>query len=283
MNIAQQFSPKEIAQALGVSEATIKRWVDKGKIPAEKTLGGHRKINLKDLKTFCDATKYSIKVPEVLGLTANTGRQKDKISIAKAELNDAFKACSEEQIRGLLMNLYLADVPLESIFDDVLAPALHQLGCDWESGSIDAFQERRVIQICTRLLYSFDAFFHPAEKGAGIALFGTLRGDQYIIPILMCEALLRSKGLKTEMLGNDLEVKSYTQALKLYKPEILCLSISADIPEEELVESLKELKEACERYNTRLIVGGSHVTYSLKKALGNIDFMKSMTELAGKV
>ena len=32
------FSPKEIAQALGVSQASIKRWVDKGIIKAEKTI-----------------------------------------------------------------------------------------------------------------------------------------------------------------------------------------------------------------------------------------------------
>ena len=39
----QLFSPKQIGNALGVSEASIKRWVDKGKIDCVKTTGGHRK------------------------------------------------------------------------------------------------------------------------------------------------------------------------------------------------------------------------------------------------
>ena len=180
------------------------------------------------------------------------------------------------------MNLYLADVSLESIFDDVMAPALHQLGCDWEDGAIDAFQERRVIQICTRLLYSFDSFFPPAEKKAEIALFGTLRGDQYIIPILMAECVMRGKGYKTEMLGNDLEVKSYKQAIKLYRPKMLCISVSADLSEDILIQSLENLSGYCQEYGTELIVGGSHVTYPLKKALSGISFLSSMTGLAEK-
>ena len=37
-------SPKELADAIGVSESSIKRWVDNGEIQATKTSGGHRRI-----------------------------------------------------------------------------------------------------------------------------------------------------------------------------------------------------------------------------------------------
>ena len=50
----KNFSPKEIAKALGVSQASIKRWVDRGLIEAEKTAGGHRRISVQALKTYLD-------------------------------------------------------------------------------------------------------------------------------------------------------------------------------------------------------------------------------------
>ena len=43
---------KEVSKALKTSESTIKRWIDKGKIKAHKTLGGHRRVNITDLYSF---------------------------------------------------------------------------------------------------------------------------------------------------------------------------------------------------------------------------------------
>ena len=275
---SQQFSPKEVAQALGVSEATIKRWVDKNKLPAEKTLGGHRKITLKNLRDFCTASKYSIQKPEVLGLTASTGRQKDKIRIAQEELNTAFNTCSEEKIRGLLTNLALAEVPFHQIFDTVLTPALHQLGCDWYEGTIDAFQERRTIQICTRLLYSFESFFETPKENAPIALLGTLKNDPYIIPILMLETILRSKGWRTEFLGNDLELSSYGKAIELYQPELLAISCSGEREENELAQELRSLADFCDKEKPELLVGGRYITEEIIASNSNIHFPKSMTD-----
>ncbi|MGB5390214.1 MAG: helix-turn-helix domain-containing protein, partial [Thermoanaerobaculia bacterium] len=61
-------SPKEFAQAIGVSESSIKRWVDSGTIPASKTAGGHRRIAMSEAVRFLRETKTPLLHPDILGL-----------------------------------------------------------------------------------------------------------------------------------------------------------------------------------------------------------------------
>ena len=73
------FSPKEIAQALGVSQASIKRWVDKGIIKAEKTSGGHRKISLSALQEYLKKSKRELINPEIVDSGISAARKSGKM------------------------------------------------------------------------------------------------------------------------------------------------------------------------------------------------------------
>lgn len=45
-------STSEVAQILGVSHATIKRWTDDGTLPCFRSPGGHRKFRDRDIREF---------------------------------------------------------------------------------------------------------------------------------------------------------------------------------------------------------------------------------------
>ena len=45
-------SPRELAQAIGVSESSLKRWADAGQIRVARTAGGHRRISIADAVRF---------------------------------------------------------------------------------------------------------------------------------------------------------------------------------------------------------------------------------------
>ncbi|MEO6025381.1 MAG: helix-turn-helix domain-containing protein, partial [Candidatus Binatia bacterium] len=63
-------STRSLAHALGVSESSIKRWVDDGTIRSARTVGGHRRIPRVDAIRFVRATRASVVHPEILGLAA---------------------------------------------------------------------------------------------------------------------------------------------------------------------------------------------------------------------
>ena len=279
----QLFSPKQIGHALGVSEASIKRWVDKGKIDCVKTSGGHRKIPMSALVEYIHKNNKQLVNPEALNIPESSGRVKDKMKQSAIALRKSFQECDEYKIRGIIYDLFLSGKAPEEIFDKLMAPALHQLGCDWEEGTVDCFQERRTIQICIRTLYGFDSFFPQPEKDAPVAILGTLSNDPYTIPVLMAEVCLRALGWRTEFLGNDLPTDSFCKAIAMYKPSIAIISMSALYDEIQLVENLLDIEDTAVDNSCSLILGGRTLPAFASKRIRRSMFVKSMTHLLEEI
>src|SRR4051812_22165986 len=58
MSSRRYLSPPSVAAALGVGATTVKRWVDEGVLPAQRTVGGHRRILLRDVLRLARAGHF---------------------------------------------------------------------------------------------------------------------------------------------------------------------------------------------------------------------------------
>ncbi len=129
-------SPKELATAIGVSESSIKRWVDEGRIEAHRTAGGHRRIALADAVSFLRESSQKLVAPAVLGLPAD-------VRAARHGAGDAWPAEAGERLfhllekgsapaaRGLLLQLYIEGFSPAEIVDGPLQLALARIGHLW--------------------------------------------------------------------------------------------------------------------------------------------------------
>ncbi|MEI6235767.1 MAG: helix-turn-helix domain-containing protein, partial [Planctomycetota bacterium] len=64
---AEELSPKQVALALGVSEASLKRWCDNGLLDSTRTAGGHRRISRGSVMAFLREREQPAVRPELLG------------------------------------------------------------------------------------------------------------------------------------------------------------------------------------------------------------------------
>ena len=69
-------SPKELADAIGVSESSLKRWADAGRLQVARTEGGHRRIPIAEAVRFIRDTGAVVVRPDLLGLLALHARRK---------------------------------------------------------------------------------------------------------------------------------------------------------------------------------------------------------------
>jgi len=80
MSLESSFSPKQVAQALQVSESSVKRWCDRGVIRTDRTHGGHRRIPLEYLMEFLESTNRRIVDPDAIGLRDHRQLNRDALA-----------------------------------------------------------------------------------------------------------------------------------------------------------------------------------------------------------
>lgn len=272
-------SPRQVAQALGVSEASMKRWCDKDLIKTNRTAGGHRRIPLSAVMEFLKQTKHTLVNPELLGLPPGTGRKTSKVDNVQEHIVDVLVAGDRDKAKAMILDLYLSDVSLQEIFDKILAPAYHHIGEMWAHGDVHIFQERLACEIGTGILFEMRKLIDAQDVEGPLALGGTLSGDPYQLPIRMVEILLRDKGWSASCLGTDLPGYTLVEAINAYQPKLFWLSVSSIVDEATFFEDYTMCQQACEAQGCWLVIGGRALGSRIREQLKYTVYCDTMLQL----
>ena len=252
-------SPKEFAQAIGVSESSIKRWVDSGTIPASKTAGGHRRIAMSEAVRFLRDTNTPLLHPDILGLPDVSALGGD-LPIGEdvgETLFDFLQGGKPEHARGLIQSLYLNGRSIAQIIDGPFQTAMERLGELWFEGQekVGVFQEHRATDIAIQALTRLRLLI-PSREGSPVAVGGAPSGDPYLLPSLAAAAVLESRGLNAVNLGPETPLESLQLAAESMDASLLWLSVTSIEDREKLQAQLVELVEALEDKGLPLVIGG---------------------------
>lgn len=267
----RSISPRTLARALGLGEATIKRWVDRGCIAAARTEGGHRRILLADATRFIRERGLAVVEPSALQL----GSPVD----GPAALADVLCSCAVDRAAEMIECLYRAGVSASALCDDWIGPAMHGLGQAWSAGEIDVTYEHeataQVGRAVGRLL---------ADRRVGceqpLAVVAALSGDLHGLPCLCAELVLRDLDFRVRNFGASTPAEDLVQRLAVERPSLLVLSFS--LRHGSLHEaSLAPLRRIAAELPCPTVIGGRGCTETLRAALGAAVWCRSMRELEG--
>ena len=275
-------TPKQVANAIAVSESSVKRWCDKGSIPTKYTAGGHRRIALPGLLQFLREQNYEIARPELLGLPSNTGRSVRVIERASEALVTALTEGHEEETRRILIDLYLAEHSLGAICDQVIAPAFEKIGNLWECGSAEVFQERQGCEFTLRVLHELGTLIESPPSGAPKAIGAAPAGDQYNLATTMAELVLRDAGWNATSLGDNLPLATLGEAIKKHRPRVFWLSCSHLHDVGSFLDEYTRLHDEF-GLSVAFVVGGRALSEELRQKMKYAAFCDNMQHLQGFV
>lgn len=272
-------SPNQAAKALGVSEASLKRWCDKGLLPVIRTAGGHRRIPIHGVLQFIRQQGADLVKPEVLGLPPATGRSGHSLDRVCGLVRAALEAGDESQCERLVFNLYLSGHSTHQIFDRVIGEAFHQIGDRWSHGDVEVYEERRGVEVALRVLFHLRQALPGAPSSAPLAIGGTLSGDAYSLPTNMAEISLREAGWRAQNYGTNHPVATLCKAIEEVRPRLFWLSVSAFPSREQFLADYGMLQEAAAAHRVALAVGGRDLDASLREQMTYSAYCDTMGHL----
>lgn len=279
--MSEWLTPKQVARAIGVSDASLKRWCDKGLLPAERTAGGHRRLPLNGVLQFLRESGRALVAPDVLGLPPTIGTGEAVIERVSRQMVEALAAGQDERFRGLALGLYLAGHRAGDICDLAIGPAFTELGSRWEHGELAVYQERRGVEIVLRLLHELRKALAAPAADAPLAVGGTLAGDPYTIPNAMVELALREAGWRAESCGTGLPAETFAAAIGDLRPRLAWCSVSS-APHGSpaaTADALAVLAKAARAVGAVLVAGGRALDVETRARLDGVIAVDTLRQL----
>lgn len=278
----EHLTTRQVAEALSVSESSVKRWCNQGVIPTVRTVGGHRRIPLSGFMHFLNQTNRQIVVP--LGSSTRHGHSVSERSLEdlKRRFTDALVAGDERACREAVVEFYARTESFALLADEFIAETFHQLGDQWDCGDIEVYQERRGCEVCSRVLHEFRRLLPEVPDNAPLAMGGTPEGDYYSIPTQLAELVVRECSWRAMNLGSNLPLSTIAAAVAEHQPRMLWLSVSHLKDPVDFVEQYRAFRATIPQDLT-VVLGGRALTDRLRPKLkytGHCDNMQQLASFA---
>lgn len=273
-------STRQAAQALGVSVSTVKRWVDEGRLPADKTAGGHRKLLRAEVLALARQGELPRQDLTQL-LPALAPRKKLDEQTLAAAIQASLLRGETEELRGLIHRAHRSGMPVERLADQFISPAMHKIGHQWETARIDVWQEHRGTQLCLAALHGLlPEIDQRTQKKRPVALGAAPAGDPYQLATLLAQLTLLDADWNAVNLGPNTPFANLLKAARELKPRLIWLSVSHLVDARDFVREYRLFYREVQRIGSAVAVGGRSLTDELRSQLPYTTYGDGLTHLA---
>lgn len=141
-----------------------------------------------------------------------------------------------------------------AVQDEVIAPALRQVGVLWALGEMSVADEHLATAITYRVLGSLSAFVGPPDASRGTVLLATVEGERHVVGLEMVARVLEGDGYDVKLLGADVPTDALAASVARFAPAVVGLSSTLASP--ETVREAVEAVQAVDR-DVHVLLGGA--------------------------
>jgi MerR family transcriptional regulator, light-induced transcriptional regulator len=232
-----------VAQRTGIGADTLRKWERRyGVLRPSRTAGGQRRYDERDVarvEWLRDRLSEGFRIGEAAALLetdadaeSSTTGLRDAIVTAVAETDTRRLAALVEQ------SFTLYDV--ETAVEEIVAPALRQIGDGWQAGAERIAEEHMLSEVVLARLRTLLGDRRPAVRGT--AVLACAPGERHELGLLALAVLLQADGWLAVYLGADTPLEAAMTTAVRTNADLLCLSASDAAVRAELETALAEVE-----------------------------------------
>jgi MerR family transcriptional regulator, light-induced transcriptional regulator len=273
----QSLTTRQLAESLGVSESSVKRWIDDGTIAADRTAGGHRRIPMAAAVRFMRRHRMSPQRPEAMPLSTAPSLGAVDSEAADA-CYEALLSDDAERARAIIMGRYISGADIATIGDGLMRPVFVRLGELWKHDPQGILVEHRAVDTCIRALADLLAWLPTTPPDAPVSITAAGPGDPYLLPPMLASMTLQEQGYHARNLGPTTPLETIAMAAERYGTVLCSLSVSTSQDRKHHADWIR-LADRLAASRTRFVVGGRCVESLPTELLGRARVCGSMVEL----
>ncbi len=252
---------KEVARLCRVSDATVKRWQAAGLLASERTSGGHRRFRAEEVARFqraqCLGQKKCVGDESVIGVL--TGQQRQRRA-PKTDSDSAFfqalmKGC-EEAAANILIGEYLAGKSPAEICDELVCPAMAQIGELWAAGKINITHEHLATRVALNAIYKLRQTLLVSETAGKLAMCCAASGDLHELPTHLAQLTIENAGWETVNFGANTPLDDFAHEVVRHAPALVCISATLLPDAENFAREYKLFRARIAKLEIPVLVGG---------------------------
>lgn len=242
-----------------VSEATVKRWADAGRLHPTRTLGGHRRFALSEVLRFqneqgMDGGREASRTLHVSALTKVHEAVDERE--ATAQFLDAIVSGHEGAATAVLLRSYINGQPLLKILDVSVTEAMRSIGNLWHSGKVTVADEHLATQTATRAVETLRECIRLEQTTDGRAVVCAVEDELHEMAVLCVQLLLEEKGWRVVNLGAHTPFYAMADAVEKHSPQLICISSTANMALSRNAREYDQFRAAMKKRKVSVVLGG---------------------------
>ena len=251
---AANLTTRDVAGLLLVSEATVKRWADDGLLIPQKTVGGHRRFSVQSIARL---RREQGMAPDALSPTKRTRKKMVPGRLPSAEsFSELLLSDNEAEATAQLIDAYLQNHALATIFDTTITDAMHRVGDLWFNGTITIADEHLATRVMLSALQKLRGIVVPGQATGLKAVSCGIEGDLHELPIHLAEIIFESEGWDISNLGPNTPLFSLRDMVAQKKPDLVCISARSIVDLDRATTEYAQLRKIVEKINGTTVLGG---------------------------